>query len=59
MNFKFVSGNGPRKHRMTVEDGTRAFHRCAMGMCYKKCILQPIEEVACEECITALCQKAR
>lgn len=58
---KYVSGGpaqGRRNKPMSISDGTRAYHRCAMGMCYKNCILEPVDDVACEECITSLCIKA-
>ena len=42
----------------TVNNGAKAQHRCALGMCNKKCILEPINELDCENCIRALCPRA-
>merc|ERR1712130_52323 len=54
---KYVSGNG-RNRKLAIADGTRALHRCALGMCYKQCVLEPVNEKECEECVTTLCTKA-
>ena len=42
-----------------VADGSRAQHRCAMGMCANQCVLEPVNEFECENCIRTLCPRAR
>merc|ERR1711953_530739 len=53
---KYVCGRQAGCH--DLQDGSKAQHRCALGMCYKKCILEPINELDCENCIRTLCPRA-
>jgi len=53
---KYVCGK-PRGCN-SLNDGAKAQHRCGLGMCYKQCILEPINELDCENCIRTLCPRA-
>merc|ERR1711953_905489 len=54
---KFVCGP-QRRNCMDIQSGAKAQHRCALGFCYKKCILEPINELDCEDCIRTMCPRA-
>merc|ERR1711970_151197 len=54
---KFVCG-AKQQNCLDIQSGAKAQHRCALGFCYKKCILEPINELDCEDCVRTMCPRA-